>query len=179
MARTHVWRLTLLVGVLASFLPSDALACKVTHVASAKEIVALAEEIVRVRAVSYSPPASPEPGRSGAITMEIVQVLKGSLPMKPFAVDGRVDHYDGANDRTAPYDLVRPGGRHGNCHADDYKLGAEYLLFLRGPTPYWAPLAATNEEISGDNDPWLVWVKRQVKGSEAGRPTKSIGTAVK
>jgi len=35
------------------------------------------------------------------------------------------------------------------------------LEVLKG-TPYWTPLSPTNEEVSGLDDPWVVWVKRQL-----------------
>jgi hypothetical protein len=29
-------------------------------------------------------------------------------------------------------------------------------------TPYWAPMAANNEQIRGADDPWVVWVRHQL-----------------
>jgi hypothetical protein len=78
-------------------------------------------------------------------------------------VYGQTARYDGPNDGTAPYDFVRRGGRHGNCFASDYKSGGQFLLFLRGGTVHWSPLAATNEEVSGPKDPWVVWLKDRLK----------------
>ena len=30
-------------------------------------------------------------------------------------------------------------------------------------TPYWAALAATNEQVRGHDDPWLRWVRTAVR----------------
>jgi hypothetical protein len=48
-----------------------------------------------------------------------------------------------------------------------YRRGAEYLLLLTREqagelTPYWSPLAPTNEQVSGPDDPWIQWVKIEV-----------------
>ena len=32
-------------------------------------------------------------------------------------------------------------------------------------TPYWAPLAAVNEQVRGGQDPWVAWVRRQLAGN--------------
>ncbi len=74
--------------------------------------------------------------------------------------------------RPVPYDFIRPGGRHGNCVALEYRQGAEYLLLLKRSsnqaalpdtlTPYWAALAPTNEQVFGPADPWVAWVRKTV-----------------
>jgi hypothetical protein len=35
-------------------------------------------------------------------------------------------------------------------------------------TPYWAPLLPVNEQIRGRDDPWLLWVRREI----AATPTR-------
>jgi hypothetical protein len=72
---------------------------------------------------------------------------------------------DDFNDRPVPYDWVRSSGTSGSCFAFDYREGAEYLLFLRSIggvlTPYWAPLAPTNEQVTGPEDPWVIWTRNR------------------
>ena len=58
-------------------------------------------------------------------------------------------------------------GQRGDCYAREYRRGAEYLFLLRhgpaGPTPHWAPLAPLNEQIRGAEDPWIAWVRTELK----------------
>jgi hypothetical protein len=89
--------------------------------------------------------------------------------------NGELNQRDDPNDRPAPYGFVRPGGRHGNCFALGYRSGGEYLLLLRRTehpssaqpndlTPYWSPLAPTNEQLfGGTSDPWFAWVARWIR----------------
>jgi hypothetical protein len=97
------------------------------------------------------------------ITFDILEVLKGS-PVFSFTVRGRVVQEPRFNDGPVPYDITRRGG--GSCFASSYEVGGEYLLLLKDAkgklTPYWASLAATNEQLRGQDDPWLQWVRRQL-----------------
>jgi hypothetical protein len=141
--------------------------------APAAAIVEQAEVIVRVEATSFEPQGHwSKDIRYGLIHFKVKEVLKGELKKDTVALEGTIDIYDGPNDRPPPYDLVRPGGRRGSCHAEDYKLGTEFLLFLKSSTVYWAPLSATNEEVSGPNDPWVWWVK----GYLAGKTTADLAS---
>ena len=97
------------------------------------------------------------------IKMSVIEVVKGEFKAKTVTVDGQTAQYDGGNDGPVPYDFVRKGGRHGNCHAFDYKAGGQFLLLLKSGKVNWAALAATNEEVSGSKDPWVVWVKDRLK----------------
>jgi hypothetical protein len=102
------------------------------------------------------------------IEFELIEVIKGAEVPQVVRVPGSLVSSDDFNEQPVPYTFVRRGGRAGNCFAFGYRAGGEYLLFLRqgeeGLTPYWAPLAAINEQIRGSQDPWVVWVKRQVGG---------------
>ena len=107
-------------------------------------------------------------GASGLIEFEVVGVLKGPILSGPVRIPGTLVHRDDFNDRGIPFTFVRPGGRGGNCFAFGYRQGAEYLLFLRPGketlAPYWAPLAAVNEQVRGSQDPWVAWVRGQLAG---------------
>lgn len=67
----------------------------------------------------------------------------------------------------SPYTFVRRGGRAGSCIANTYKRGAEFLLMLaktdRGFTVNWYALGPVNEQLRSSEDPWLRWVRNEVK----------------
>ena len=68
------------------------------------------------------------------------------------------------NSGSVPCQSVRPAG--GSCYAREYQPAGEYLfLFTRSGehlTPCWRPLGPTNEQIRGDDDPWLTWVREHL-----------------
>jgi hypothetical protein len=153
-------QLTATLGLMGLLGGAEARACKVSHVATAAEITQDADVILLVQV----------PARKirqvSPITMTVLAVLKGDFRSKTVIVPGQTARYYGPNDRTVPYDWVRPGGKLGQCFAEDYKPGGQFLLFLRKGEVQWSPLAATNEEVSGPTDPWVIWVKKRVKGTD-------------
>jgi hypothetical protein len=145
---------------------------------SPERLVRDAEVIARVRAEVLSS----TPGRAGVmagsptqVRFAILDVLKGRLPSSTIEFNGSLTERDDRNERSVPYDFIRPGGRAGNCFALGYRTGAEYLLLLRRGehdsyaqsnelTPYWAPLSPTNEQLfDGRRDAWLVWVSQELR----------------
>jgi len=100
------------------------------------------------------------------VKFEVLEVLKGQKPEGAIEFEGELTERDDFNDRPAPYDFIRPGGRSGNCFAFHYKKGADYLLLCRirdgRLTPHWAALGATNEQLIGPDDKWLGWVRQQL-----------------
>jgi hypothetical protein len=145
---------------------------------TAQSLVRDAEVIVRVRAESLSATA----GRAGTLAgsrtqvrFSVLELLKGRLLSATIEFNGSLIDHDDRNDRPAPYDSIRPGGRHGNCFALEYRAGAEYLLLLRREehrayaqpnelTPYWSPLMPTNEQLfGGARDAWFVWVRHELQ----------------
>jgi hypothetical protein len=148
-----------------------------------QQLVSRAEVIVRARAERLAD----APGRQGhlaggptQVVFSVLEVLKGALASNMIEFNGSLEEREDPNDRPVPYDFIRPGGRRGNCFALGYQQGAEYLLFLKRAdhqsysephdlTPYWSPLAPTNEQLSGAMDPWLRWVINEVrKGARPG-----------
>jgi hypothetical protein len=138
------------------------------------------EIIVRATAVDYGDPIPPD-SRIRLIEFRVEEVLKGEDVPNTFLIRGILTNEDDFNDRPVPYDYVRPMGRSGSCSARHYKQGAEFLLFLKRHdpneeysrewgdiTPYWASMAATNEQLHSTDDAWLHWVKDYLKklGSE-------------
>jgi hypothetical protein len=145
---------------------------------SAERLVGDAEVIARVRAEGLSS----TPGRAGMslagsptqVRFAILDLLKGRLSSSTIEFNGSLTDRDDRNDRSVPYDFIRPGGRGGNCFALTYRAGAEYLLLLRRGepsdaqpnklTPYWAPFSPTNEQLfDGASDDWFVWVSKQLR----------------
>ncbi len=144
---------------------------------SPQELVGGADLIVRVRVegVVQPPPVALGPHGFGAVRFRVLQTLKGTSPADLLIFEGELDAHDDRNDRPVPYDFVRPGGQHGNCYALNYRQGAEYLLLAKNIdvqgephelSIYWAPLAPTNEQVSGEDDPWVRWVVAAIAGSK-------------
>ena len=99
------------------------------------------------------------------IRLGVMEVLKGEVQFT-LTVSGTLTDHPDMNDRAVPYWMVRPSGRGGGCFARTYQRDGEYLFFLKKVdgklTPYWAALSATNEQITGADDPWVTWVRQQL-----------------
>jgi hypothetical protein len=143
---------------------SPALGCSVAHIATPRDLVSRAEAILVVRAEEYFvDPVRNSHGRldGGIIRFSVKSKLKG-FSDSDLHIEGLLADSDDPNDRPVPYDFVRPEGRHGDCVAKQYRRGGSFLIFLKGGTPYWSPLAPVNEQITSEADDWVVWVKRQL-----------------
>lgn len=149
---------------------SSAQACSVKDVVRPQELVQEADGIYHVRAAAYR--LAPEPGRaarSPEVRFDVIAVVKGP-ELATLHLSGVLVDKDDYNEQPVPYDFVRSAGRHGNCFATQYRKGGEFLLLLKSGTPHWSPLAPTNEQIRGESDAWLAWVKDAVarKGTPNG-----------
>jgi hypothetical protein len=169
---TKICRAASAVIILLAIAPIAAFACGGVGFSTPEELVARAEFIVRARAERLVTNQQPFQSITSHVEFDVIAPFKGTLSNKTLSLAGMFENRDDPNDRAVPYDAVRPGGRHGNCFAVTYRQGAEYLLFLRRNTvadgrgelsPYWASLAPTNEQISGDSDPWVRWVTDHVR----------------
>jgi len=172
-----MWRLILIVLAVV-FEATPSLACSVIGpLKTPQELVAAADLIVRVRMedVQQPPAVALGPHGFGTVRFRVLQTLKGTSPADLLLFEGERDREADRNDRPAPYDFVRPGGRHGNCYALNYLQGAEYLLLAKNIdvqgqphelSIYWAPLAPTNEQVTGESDPWVQWVMAVLAGSK-------------
>jgi hypothetical protein len=160
---------------LAAFMfPSTVLACRAPP-PSPTAMVSRAEIIVRATADEYvKAPVGDlrhlnEPSDS-EIEFSIKEILKGETVPSTIILNGYLTARDDFNDRPVPYDFVRPGGRGGSCSAYEYTQGAEFLLFLKKVdgrlTIRWYALAPTNEQLHSVDDPWIGWVKAQLKSPE-------------
>lgn len=164
--------------------PSSVMACRAAP-PSPQAVIARAEIIVRATAVKYvkRPEGTHrhlnEPDDT-EIVFRVEEIIKGENVSSTIVLNGYLTERDDFNDRPIPYDFVRPGGRRGSCSAYEYKHGAEFLLFLKKIddrlTVRWYALAPTNEQLRSADDPWIVWVKEQLKASEGKEP--SVSSAV-
>lgn len=153
--------------VLVLAMAAPALPCSFSGphpVPTPEDLVKQADVIVRVRAQTADDPGS----RSARILVRftVLEVLKGSLPETTLSDAGYLESADDPNRGSLPYTYIRRGGTQGDCYARNYRAGADYLFFLKkhsgGLTPHWAALKPANEQIFGDNDLWVAWVRRQL-----------------
>lgn len=159
-----VWRGCLALGILVLVAPL-AEACTRTTPISVADMTAQADAIVRAKAVAAEG-AEPGPGanRAAAIRFDVLEVMKGDRHLTTLVLTGQLVDRDDFNDQ-APPRQVRPSGRSGSCYTDEYRGGAEYLLFLRrtpGTIPWttrWYPLGPVNDQLTGADDPWARWVR--------------------
>jgi len=167
------------------FTAGTAFPCSVGRILTGVDIptqmVSSATLILRVTAVEYATPFFADNGSrtrasSTKIRFKVEEVIKGTYSAKDLVLSGYLNSTDDWNDRSVPYDLVRPAGRHGDCFASTYRMGAQFLLALQKnsnsrPAPFssdteyttdWYALGPVNEQLRSETDPWLVWVREQV-----------------
>jgi hypothetical protein len=133
--------------------------------------IAGADVIVRATAEKYVREPDLSIMTSGVpdveVEFKVEEVLEGKDVPKMLILNGYLSDRDDFNDHEIPYKFVRPGGRGGSCFANTYKKGASFLLFLakteKGYTPNISALGPTNEQLRGEDDPWLLWVRKEVK----------------
>src|SRR5262245_2486923 len=134
-------------------------ACSPPVIRIPKDIVTSAQVIVRARALSEDNTSaeitSEVSSASRHVLFSIVSVLKRTINEQVIRIPGYLEERDdwNANLDSMPNRMSRPGFIVGSCYALNYRQGADYLLLL-GPTPqtgsltpYWASLAATNEQL--------------------------------
>jgi hypothetical protein len=130
-----------------------------------EEMVDSATRIVRVRAVAADSLAR-------TVTFQPLEWLRGASVLT-VSLPGIAVERDDLNSGSVPYQIVRSAGQRGDCFAQEYRLGAQYLLLLRdqaGGNPIqWWPLAPVNEQLRGDDDAWLAWVRRRVAHRSSSR----------
>lgn len=155
--------LVLALAIAASAIAMPASACKVNDVLTPTELVKEADGIYHVRAEAYATRPDPsKPPTSPVVRFSVLAAIKGAEQKADFNFVGVLVDRNDPNDTPVPYDIVRSAGRHGDCFAKQYRAGGEYLMFIKSGTPYWSALAPTNEQVRGESDPWLVWVRNAV-----------------
>ena len=114
------------------------------------------------------PPAdSAMGGPETILTFRVREVLKGSLRDTTLELPGRFVDHDDVNPGFVP-DRAAHARPIGACWSFDYVRGASYLLMLYpGPdsalTTHWAWGSPVDEELRGSDDPWLSWVREQIR----------------
>jgi hypothetical protein len=179
MPSQRLWahRACLLVAGLAPIVSAtDAYSCSRVTPVSSVEMVQQADAIMRVTAVEYArPPRDPSMHTAGlpdsTVRFKVLEVIRGRSTSK-LVLPGYLVDRDDFNDQPPPYDFVRSNGRSGSCFANSYRRGGQFLLILKreqftGYTANWYALGPTNEQLHSANDPWLAWVREQVKGQKA------------
>jgi hypothetical protein len=149
-----------LLFMLSSLFTHEGFACSVEHIEPVSVLLKESDHIVRAKVVSWR-----RGKERGMVTFVVSEVLKGSEQIENLEIEGRLTEYSSALSRPVPryqHDCGRAMGC-GSCYAYDYRVGEEYLLFLRRGDPYWAPVAPVNEQISGTTDIWYVWVKEELR----------------
>lgn len=130
-----------------------------------------AELIVRARAIRADSATFVGPGGRPLglpiVVFEPIEWLRGTPSSASFVLRGVAVDHDDFNDKAIPYQSVRPSGRRSSCSTMEYRLGQEYLLLLKtgapeGYTAMWWPLGPANEQLRGDGDHWLAWVRARV-----------------
>jgi hypothetical protein len=170
--------------VFSAVFTGEASACsrlgEISNVAMVRE----ANVIVRAIAQEYAvPPRAPEkltgnslyPTKRGSDTRRIVvptirfrvlETIRGTVGSEVILPGVLVDT-DDFNDRPVPYALVRKSGG-GSCFANSYRSGAQFLLLLKTTdagelTANWYALGPVNEQLHADDDPWILWVRKQAQ----------------
>ena len=133
------------------------------------EYVDVAKRIIRARAKRAD-------SLTQTVTFEPVEWIRGNPdPVESLVLPGVIVEHDDYNHTPVPYQTVRQSGQFGSCFAEEYRLGQQYLLLLQdgigqGAIKWW-PLGPVNEQLRGDNDPWLHWVRQRVAAQSSRRVT--------
>jgi len=164
--------LILVIAVAAGAVLSAEACTRTTRLVVA-DMIADTEIIVRARAVGYGPDTTSvfcyvPFEHLKPVEFRVYEVLKGDdVPERLYLV-GHLGDSDEYNDGDVPYTFVRSSGRHGMCHTSYYCRGAQYLLFLGKVEGRYRvigeALAPVNEQVTGAQDPWVLWVKAFVGG---------------
>lgn len=143
----------LVLGCVLIISPTNIKACS-APVISPDATVKSADVIVRATPLEFV--------ENERIKFKVLEVLKGNDVPSTLIIKGSLTKKDDYNERPIPYWHVRPSGS-APCYAYEYKEGAEFLLILKEQdgklTPYWYPLAPTNEQLRPVKDAWFIWVK--------------------
>ena len=104
--------------------------------------------------------------------------MKGQYGSPTISLPGFLTDQDEWNRGMPPYMSARPSADAG-CFTHSYRKGGQFLLMLKkwdgsrseliagrpldGYTTVWHALAAVNEQLRSPDDPWVEWVRQQVK----------------
>jgi len=113
------------------------------------------------------------------IRFSVEEVVKGQYEKPTLILPGFLTDRDDWNRQNPPYMSARPTAD-ASCFAHGYRKGGQFLLMLKkwdgslseviagrpldGYTISWAALGPLNEQLGSSDDPWVQWVREQVKG---------------
>ena len=154
-----------------------ALACDgmwVNDIRRTTQMVSGADLILRVTAVDYSVPPDPSAKRSAPsksrVLFSVEEVVKGRYTDPEIVLTGILTQIDEWNTGQAPYVNPRPSAD-ASCYSNSYRSGGQFLLMLkRSGKDYsveWFPLGPVNEQVHPLEDPWVIWVRNQIKRGPA------------
>lgn len=129
----------------------------------------VADAVVVATAVGYVGTPDLTFTTTGVPTVEVEfrvdEVLAGKVD-GPLVLKGYISTRDDYNEMPVPYGFVRKHGRSGACFANTYKKDGKFLLFLKkgksGYTTNISALGPSNEQITGNEDDWLKWVRNEL-----------------
>ena len=135
-----------------------------------KLMVDRANVILRVTAVDYAVP--PQGTSRTTVVFEpqvrftVTEVVKGTYTEANLTFPGNLTEVDEWNPGSSPYTGPRATAS-GACYSNSYRKGGQFLLMLVGSTggysPNVLPLSPSNEQLHSAEDPWLLWVREEVK----------------
>jgi hypothetical protein len=171
MKRTET--LVVLALTVAAGFHAQSMACTVMSVRGPRQIVRTANLIVRDTAVHYVKPHTGDVWTTGVpkstVGFDVLEVLRGRLKGDEILLHAYLSHENDFNDHPVPYTFVRRNGRRGSCYANTYRKGAQFLLFLQareeGLAMNWCAPRPVNEQITGELDRWLLWVRADLAGA--------------
>jgi len=146
-----------------------------------KTMVVQADLILRATALEYVGPELPMGTRrlwNFNIRFSVEEVVKGQYEKPTFILPGFLTDRDDWNPQNPPYRSARPGAD-ASCFVHGYRKGGQFLLMLKkwdgslseviagrpldGYTISWYALGPVNEQLRASDDPWVQWVREQVK----------------
>jgi hypothetical protein len=144
---------------------------------SPQAMVTQADLILRVTAVSDFSSVIPNSSGLGNVRFSVEEVVKGQYGGTTISLPGFLTDQDEWNRGMPPYMSARPSADF-QCFTHSYRKGGQFLLILKkwdgaiseliagrpldGYTTVWIP-GAVNEQLRSPDDPWVQWVRQQVK----------------
>jgi len=136
-----------------------------------RSIVRTAAVVVRARAVCAVPaPSTARDPNHPYVAFVVLESMRGAALGDTLRFYGVLDDRDSfrePGEDPVPYLSYYRWRGAGNCNGMSYRPGGEYLLLLKRWNhgeldPYWAVLAPTSDQVRGRDDPWAVWVRREI-----------------
>jgi hypothetical protein len=124
------------------------------------ELVKETDVIVLANATSFEKKGKLPRGKSfGTFKFRVLENIKGECKAQFISLEGDDDIRSWGD----PNNFAFTQGDYGPCNATDYKLKANYVLFLRNWKEHWiiagAPFTRVNVLVEGTNAPWTEAVR--------------------